>query len=451
MTGKTLFHIKVTMKVWADVCLLLLFVSAFLIPATAHAQEMNTDTLEIFFHLDSTRIHMDYNNNLTRWNTFEENFLKHFAGRDPRYIVLDIYSGASPEGTASHNVWLGQNRGESIKQLAQRRLPGRIGEIVIHNEAARWQGLYDAIAASDEPWRDEVLSIVSQPPSVRNGYDNREWKLREMNGGSVWPVLLEKYLPPLRSGGTAIVSLRTPTDTVVVHDTIYVVQQPAQPAIIADSLNVAPVAEGDSVVETVVEYECWKPVVAFGTNLFFDALVTPNLEVEVPFGWSRWSLLAEWWTPWYVWHGNNLHDHAYEVLLLGAEGRYWLSPREPECPTLLRGHFIGVYGAGGKYDIEPGKSDHRGWQGEFTSLGVTYGYAWRLKKQWRLEVSASAGYAGGPKRSYHGMFDDAHLIWHHNRHFDYFGLTKAKVSISWLLGYKLKVKDIITNEVNEKD
>ena len=419
------------MKVWADVCLLLLFVSAFLIPATAHAQEMNTDTLEIFFHLDSTRIHMDYNNNLTRWNTFEENFLKHFAGRDPRYIVLDIYSGASPEGTASHNVWLGQNRGESIKQLAQRRLPGRIGEIAIHNEAARWQGLYDAIAASDELWRDEVLAIINEPPSVgQRGYDNREWKLRRLHDGLVWNKLLTDYLPPLRSGATAIVSWVQTCDTVFVRDTVYVVMEPA-PSV--------PIAIEETRIEEAEEV-CWQPYLALKTNMLFDAALTPNFEVEVPFGWSRWSLMAEWWGPWYCWHGPNKHNRAYELLTLGAELRYWLSPRDEDCPNLLCGHFVGLYGAGGKYDIQPGSGEHEGWQGEFTSLGLTYGYSRFLKKHWRLEFSLSAGYVGGPQRYYHGMFNDSHLIWQHNQSLRYVGPTKAKISIAYLFGRQVPMK-----------
>ena len=140
--------------------------------AQQEANGLLTDTLEIRFKLDSVLVNMHFDDNMRRWDTFERNFRRRFDGLNPMGVKIDIYSGASPEGTVEHNRWLGQERGESIRRLIEQRLRGRVGYIVIHNEAARWQGLYDAVAASDEPWRDEALGIIRQPARVTETGNN---------------------------------------------------------------------------------------------------------------------------------------------------------------------------------------------------------------------------------------------------------------------------------------
>lgn len=187
--------------------------------------------------------------------------------------------------------------------------------------------------------------------------------------------------------------------------------------------------------------KAWQPFVAVGTNLLFDAALTPNLELEIPFGRSRWSLMAEWWTPWYRWHGQGRKNRAYQLLLGGVEGRYWFSARENTAsPIVLQGHFAGIYGAGGMYDLEWDTPAHQGWQGEFWSAGLTYGYAFSFGRSWRLTLSLSAGYVGGPQRVYEGQFNDEHLIWQGTRRFSYFGPTKAKMTLSYLIGWKVRQK-----------
>lgn len=183
--------------------------------------QLQTDTLGIRFRLDSIRIDMDFAGNRQAWDTFEQNFRDHFQNVSPRFLRLDIYSGASPEGTAAHNRWLGENRGIAIRRLVRQRLGSRVGSIIVHNEAARWDGLYESVAASNEPWRDEVLRIIEQPASVEeNRIDHREPKLRALHGGAVWSILLSRYLAPLRSGATAILSYVGGRDTIVVRDTV---------------------------------------------------------------------------------------------------------------------------------------------------------------------------------------------------------------------------------------
>ena len=53
-------------------------------------------------------------------------------------------------------------------------------------------------------------------------------------------------------------------------------------------------------------------------------------------------------------------------------------------------------------------------------------------------MSASAGYVGGPKRHYvaEDLFQDNRLIWKYSGRLRYFGPTKLKLSLVWLLSDK---------------
>lgn len=166
---------------------------------------------------------------------------------------------------------------------------------------------------------------------------------------------------------------------------------------------------------------------AVKTNLLWDALLAPNVEVEVPIDrHRRWTVMAEWWNPWYTWHHN---ARAYEVQLFGAELRRW--NRVPDrCHELMTGGFWGLYAAWAKYDLE---WNSRGNQGEVYSVGLTAGWATRLARHLHLELSASLGAFYSPLRHYHGMFGDTHLIWQRNDHIYYIGPTKLKVSLVWML------------------
>ena len=166
---------------------------------------------------------------------------------------------------------------------------------------------------------------------------------------------------------------------------------------------------------------------AIKTNMLFDAALTPNLEVERWFGKNnRFSVMAEVWFPWYVWKSNS---RSYEVLNVGLEGRYWFAKSKKYPNRPITGWFVGAYAAGGKYDLE-WKS--KGYQGEYTSLGLSVGYTWRIGRNFNLEASVAGGWVSGPYRYYEGRFDDTHLIWQYNANLSYFGPTKAKLSLVYL-------------------
>lgn len=400
--------------------------------------QSQADTLGIRFRLDSIRIDMDFAGNRQAWDTFEQNFRDHFQNVSPRFLRLDIYSGASPEGTAAHNRWLGENRGIAIRRLVRQRLGSRVGSIIVHNEAARWDGLYESVAASNEPWRDEVLRIIEQPASVEeNRIDHREPKLRALHGGAVWSILLSRYLAPLRSGATAILSYVGGRDTIVVRDTV-VMECAGSPVI--------PAVVGVGTDQGIPEPEVRKPVLRepvwiLRSNLPLLATGTPNLQAE----WSldhkdRWSINVEgvwsWWTFAY-------NAYANEILYGSLEIRRWLGQRH--LHHTLNGWHIGL-GVGAGYGDLEWKS--RGYQGEVYSGFINIGWQHRFgrRKQWAFDAGIGLGYAYVPWRRYTGstLFPDGyeehhddHLMWRETGRNNWIGTPHLNIS----LGYVFKQKN----------
>lgn len=395
------------------------------------------DSLFIQFRLDSIRIDMDFAGNREAWQSFERNFYKHYSHISPRSIRLDIYSGASPEGSATHNRWLGENRGIAIRRLVRQQLGRRVGGVIVHNEAARWDGLYDLLSASNEPWRDEALRIIEQTASADESQrDHREQQLRALRGGTAWPVLQEKYLSPLRSGATAILSLVGGRDTIVVRDTIVMecIGRSGYPG----SGSVVVLQDGG---EHVVRKPALRePVWILRTNLPLLATGTPNLQAE----WSldhknRWSINAEgvwsWWT-------FAFNAYANEIMYGSVELRRWLGQRH--LHHTLDGWHVGL-GIGGGYGDLEWKS--RGYQAEVYSAFVNIGWQRRFgrHKQWAFDAGIGLGYAYIPWRCYtgstlfpkgHEEYHDDHLMWRETGRNNWIGTPHFNISIGYVFRQK---------------
>lgn len=172
-----------------------------------------------------------------------------------------------------------------------------------------------------------------------------------------------------------------------------------------------------------------KSLLAFKTNMLYDIAMTPNIEIERWLGRrGRWSVMAEWTFPWWQWKQKS---RVYEVNEIGLELRLWMFKRKNLQHRPLTGHFLGLYFAGGYYDLE---WNYKGEQGEFYSAGLTYGYSMRMSKHWNLELSLSAGGLYSPYTHYEAENSDNVLTPKYRKRLEYFGLTKLKVSFVWIIG-----------------
>ena len=180
-----------------------------------------------------------------------------------------------------------------------------------------------------------------------------------------------------------------------------------------------------------VEEEFRRPYFAIKTNMAANMLAVPNVEIERHMGSrDRYSIMAELWFPWYFRHHK---ADSRELLNFGMEGRYWFGRQHALHPGT--GLFTGVYISGGKYDKE---DNYKGRQGEYLSLGITAGWGRCLARNLSLELSLSLGWVGGPQEKYEDFGHNNILIWTGDDHLNYFGPTKLKISLVYLIRPRMK-------------
>lgn len=343
---------------------------------------------------------------------------------------MTVTGYASPEGSYPNNIRLASGRSETLSNYISKAFKIPREKIETQFVPEDWAGLRRYVDKSSLQHRKEILAMidVEGDPDVKLATIRRIYPVD-------WQEIALKALPYLRhSDYTIEYEHRSMVWHTADIDTLYEIPQTPDYLVPSPRLPLGKVV---------------RPWIALKTNLLFDLAMTPNVELEVPFGKEkRWSLMAETWFPWWLYKHNPLGDtnryrregetpyrRSYELWTVGMELRYWFRPKCEPIHPLLTGTFFGVYAAGGKYDWE---WNSVGDQGEFTSLGLTLGHSWVLAKRWNLELSGSAGYVGGPRRHYNAEFDDTHLIYRYSSRIRYIGPTKLKLSLVWLLGNNKK-------------
>lgn len=365
--------------------------------------------------------------------------------------LLVLRGSASPDGPVENNKMLAHRRARALADSLSHyvTLPDSTIEERFINED--YDGLYNLVSASKNfKYKDRVLAEIGNSD---NDAVIKE-RLKAIDGGKAWHMLAQQFFPKLRATRVVMVVSKNPAtvqpEPVVAEPIVEkpaVVEQPAENNVAPDTTAILPPAK--EVEETPEDIYVYRPWLAIKSNLLYDAALTPNIEIERWFGKNNhWSIMAEWNFPWWQWHNK---ERVYEVNEFGLELRHWFFKkpcpnsqemvRDPETGKLrpkdssnhwwLTGHFLALYVAGGYYDLE---WRYHGEQGDIYSAGITYGYAVRLSRHWNMEFSASVGYLHSPYTHYEAEHHDNILFAKYKKNCNYFGPTKLKVSIVWLLG-----------------
>ena len=169
--------------------------------------------------------------------------------------------------------------------------------------------------------------------------------------------------------------------------------------------------------------------VGIKTNLIHDAILNPNLGVEIGVA-PKWTLditgQMNLWT---------INGHKWKHWLAQPEARYWFCER-------FAGHFLGLHALGGQFNVgnlrnsvkflgtDFSKLTDRRYQGWAAGVGIGYGYAWPLSKHWSIEAEIGIGWVYTKSDSYPcatcGNKIDKKKV--HN----YVGPTKEAVSIVYV-------------------
>jgi hypothetical protein len=240
---------------------------------------------------------------------------------------------------------------------------------------------------------------------------------------------------------------KTASDTVyhVVRDTIWLPCPECPP------LETVPATDLEPDTDTADTDSLFKTGYYFGlkTNLLYDAALLPNLSAEFPFGNKKnWSAVVE--GNWSWWTSGSPASTYHRIQAAGLEVRRWFA-----SPAPLTGHAVGIYTLGGTYDIRlwPRNNDSKGWLSNWSySYGLSYAYSKPLSRRFHIEFGLAAGYLGGRYYDYKYCVKNDHERWEWTaiRKRNYWGITRAEISLVWLIGEK-DLKDIkIFKSLKEK-
>lgn len=374
----------------------------------------------IYFRFDKINLDSTYLDNATQFDR-----IRHFVQNSPQIDSITIYAWASPEGVYEHNVWLSRRRAEAAKRFILSNLPEgssfTADHIHILPMEENWVGLREELEANYHRHdRKRVLQILDS--KIPN--DTKKWRLKQLDRGYTYNYIIRKHMPRLRLAAWITMwgqPVHKPAVTSIVNEAIA-----QQPDIVQQPLLFEP-----EPVVSPFELSAERTILALKTNALYDLGTAVNFAIEAPIG-ERFSVLYNHICPWWLSADNK---YCFQFLSMGAEGRYWIKP-EPRAASenrvvrdRLTGHFIGLYGMGGKFDFQ-----WRTWgcyQGEFLSAGLTYGYSMPVGKRLNLEFSLAVGYANIPYRHYVPVNDWQDLIRdkYDTGTLHYFGPTKAEISL----------------------
>lgn len=407
----------------------------FCLMATASlwAQEkvVRQDTIryKVYFRQGYATIAPLYKDNQKTLDNFSSHVHQWMADSTITIQKIRITSGSSPDGVNKLNERLSLKRANAIVQYLDEHIPVDKNLIEISSAGVDWEELTRLVKQSNEvPDKNELLRILQDTDSSRKTSDaETRWKKRQilaLNNGKTYQWLYDNLFPQLRHAGASIACIIT--------QTVYPPVQETQKPVIEKQTN-----ENQAPVQEEIQVEVAEPTPvqaatpkpprwgALKTNALYLAALVPNIGLEYYIG-KNWSISGNWM---YAWWSNRGKNNFWRIYGGDVEARRWFGKKAEEKP--LQGHHLGVYGQLLTYDFELGG---RGYLGDKWSyaFGVSYGYSLPITRRLNLDFNLGIGYLGGKYKEYTPI--DGHYVWQLTKNRQWFGPTKAEVSLVWLLG-----------------
>ncbi len=148
------------------------------------------------FPVNQITIYPDYRNNSVELRKIQQTV--EAVKNDPYATItsLSIKGYASPEGTYKGNAYLAENRAKALLNYVKEHYDLSGVELSVDFEPEDWEGLEAAVEEGSLPDKEELLAIIRADEPA--DWDAREWKLKALNGGTSYKILLRDVYPALR-------------------------------------------------------------------------------------------------------------------------------------------------------------------------------------------------------------------------------------------------------------
>lgn len=173
---------------------------------TPKAETIKARSLEgkafLDFPVNKITIYPDYRNNPQELRAIRETVE---SVRNDKYATITevwIKGYASPEGSYANNTYLAENRAKALRDYVKGLYHFDQAAFTVDFEPEDWAGLESRLEAMDLADKDELLAIIraGEPADL----DKKEWKLKTLNGGASYKILLRDVYPALRHSDYAV-------------------------------------------------------------------------------------------------------------------------------------------------------------------------------------------------------------------------------------------------------
>lgn len=312
-----------------------------------------------------------------------------------------VIASSSPDGVLLKNEQLSVQRGSSAVSFLQNRYPDfKNIPINVYYSSILWEHvLRQSLADPQLPFKEEVLSILRDQ---RLSSLQKQDRLKALHNGIPYQYIANFYLPELRYAICQFYFNLSPDPLVKVTLTL-----PAKPIPTADMQKVP--------VKVRRQYSKWR----ITTNLLYWAALAHNGGIEYAVNDRYYFSLngaCAWWS-------KRSDYKAYRWIVGELAFNYCFKPQSDQC-----GPLAGIYIQTGEFEFMNGPKNRKG---EFTGLGLSGGYRWKLNDRLYLNADIGIGYMYIDHR--HAVPIEGRLIYQGHNYSHYFGPTKAAVSLIFSL------------------
>ena len=154
------------------------------------------------FPVNRTEIYPEYRDNPSELRKILETVSS--VKEDPYATITEVYikGFASPEGTYKHNTYLAEHRAKALIEYVKGLYHFEQARFTVDFEPEDWAGLEKRVENSSLADKEELLVIIRADEP--KDYDRREAKLKALNGGASYRVLLRDIYPALRHSDYAV-------------------------------------------------------------------------------------------------------------------------------------------------------------------------------------------------------------------------------------------------------
>lgn len=174
-------------------------------PVEEVKRRSETFSARINFELNKYQILHNYKNNAQVLDEVDQ--IVKEVRNDANLTVneFSITGYASPEGNPQSNMTLSENRAKSFVSYLRDKYNIKSDMIKTNWKGEDWDGLRKVVAESNFTEKNQILDILNESDVM-----TRKNKLRQLNGGETYRMLLNDYYPPLRRNDYTISYIAKP-------------------------------------------------------------------------------------------------------------------------------------------------------------------------------------------------------------------------------------------------